>query len=304
MARQYWSRIQDFGEILDQERSAIATRAGRDSKKVWTGVSLSGGGIRSASFCLGGLQALAKYRVLSRIDYISTVSGGGYIGAGLQWLLSRDQDAGVNSRNFPYGVNADQTINRERGQSNLQYLRWHANYLLPGKGLDIFSALTVVIRTALLSVVIWFPLIVLFFYILQWLPALPDVQALSTALLPISPLPSGLLCPSWKTISDACTVPTNPWPDQKGHFSIVYALAFYLAYIALGLLAALTMAVAFTSITKFPTERTPWFVTVAIIGGIAGFATLAFETVLLIELYDRVSNEVAGVRGRVTRSEE
>ena len=43
------------------------------------GLSFSGGGIRSATFNLGILQALAKGRMLRAFDYISTVSGGGYI---------------------------------------------------------------------------------------------------------------------------------------------------------------------------------------------------------------------------------
>ncbi|MEA2327458.1 MAG: hypothetical protein QOE68_2417, partial [Thermoanaerobaculia bacterium] len=46
---------------------------------------LSGGGIRSATFALGILQALAGRHVLDKFDYISTVSGGGYIGS---WLSS------------------------------------------------------------------------------------------------------------------------------------------------------------------------------------------------------------------------
>src|SRR6266576_3104677 len=41
------------------------------------GLALSGGGIRSASFCLGALQALDKAGVLKNVDYLSTVSGGG-----------------------------------------------------------------------------------------------------------------------------------------------------------------------------------------------------------------------------------
>ncbi|KNC47666.1 uncharacterized protein AMSG_03896 [Thecamonas trahens ATCC 50062] len=42
------------------------------------GVALSGGGIRSASFCLGGLQELARAGVLQQAKYLSSVSGGGY----------------------------------------------------------------------------------------------------------------------------------------------------------------------------------------------------------------------------------
>ena len=44
------------------------------------GVALSGGGIRSATFCLGLFQSLARQRLASRIDLLSTVSGGGYFG--------------------------------------------------------------------------------------------------------------------------------------------------------------------------------------------------------------------------------
>jgi Patatin-like phospholipase len=44
---------------------------------------LSGGGVRSASFGLGVLQGLAHAGVLESFDYLSTVSGGGYIGG---WL--------------------------------------------------------------------------------------------------------------------------------------------------------------------------------------------------------------------------
>src|SRR3984893_2581666 len=45
------------------------------------GLALSGGGIRSATFNLGVLKALHELGVLKHVDYLSTVSGGGYIGA-------------------------------------------------------------------------------------------------------------------------------------------------------------------------------------------------------------------------------
>lgn len=49
------------------------------------GIALSGGGIRSATFALGVLQGMADRNLLPFIDYLSTVSGGGYIGS---WLIS------------------------------------------------------------------------------------------------------------------------------------------------------------------------------------------------------------------------
>ena len=51
------------------------------------GIALSGGGIRSASFCTGVLQALADgSHALERADYLATVSGGGYVGVSTQML--------------------------------------------------------------------------------------------------------------------------------------------------------------------------------------------------------------------------
>jgi hypothetical protein len=46
---------------------------------------LSGGGVRSGSFGLGVLEGLARAGVLDKFDYLSTVSGGGYIGG---WLTA------------------------------------------------------------------------------------------------------------------------------------------------------------------------------------------------------------------------
>ncbi|HWI78392.1 MAG TPA: hypothetical protein VNS31_04295, partial [Ramlibacter sp.] len=61
---------------LTQRRAA----AGVEGDSLW-GLALSGGGIRSATFCFGLLRGLARTRSLRRFDYLSTVSGGGYIGS-------------------------------------------------------------------------------------------------------------------------------------------------------------------------------------------------------------------------------
>ena len=53
------------------------------------GLALSGGGIRSASFSLGVVQGLIKAGLFNSIDYLSTVSGGGYTGACLSSLTHR-----------------------------------------------------------------------------------------------------------------------------------------------------------------------------------------------------------------------
>ena len=61
--------------------AALAQRA--DDARL-TALCLSGGGIRSATFCLGALQALAGRRMLGQFHYLSTVSGGGFAGGWLQ----------------------------------------------------------------------------------------------------------------------------------------------------------------------------------------------------------------------------
>ena len=60
-----------------------------------TAVCLSGGGIRSATFGLGVLQGLAKCGVLGKTHYLSTVSGGGYVGGWLTAWMQREGSARV-----------------------------------------------------------------------------------------------------------------------------------------------------------------------------------------------------------------
>lgn len=72
------------GENAANEAIAAVERA---RKMELVGLAFSGGGIRSATFNLGVLQGLAKYEKLRMFDYLSTVSGGGYIGGWLEaWI--------------------------------------------------------------------------------------------------------------------------------------------------------------------------------------------------------------------------
>ncbi len=93
-----------FAEVLDEEMDEIEIRRGqrpttetapspraRADQANLAGLAFSGGGIRSATFNLGVLQFLGEKNLLSHFDYLSTVSGGGYIGSWLHaWI--RDSD--------------------------------------------------------------------------------------------------------------------------------------------------------------------------------------------------------------------
>lgn len=68
---------------------------GRDAhlcERNLVGLALSGGGIRSATFGLGVIQGLADLGLLKFCDYLSTVSGGGYIGSWLTAWIKREGD--------------------------------------------------------------------------------------------------------------------------------------------------------------------------------------------------------------------
>src|SRR5690606_40032958 len=75
-------------ELIAARREACGLPGpGEQDSGATVGMALSGGGIRSATFSLGVLQALAAAGILRRSDYSSTVSGAGYTGGFLGALL-------------------------------------------------------------------------------------------------------------------------------------------------------------------------------------------------------------------------
>ncbi len=74
-------RRRQYNTSLQHHGTAPLPDLGSNAPDDLTGIALSGGGIRSATFGLGVLQALARHDLLRRFDYLSTVSGGGYLGS-------------------------------------------------------------------------------------------------------------------------------------------------------------------------------------------------------------------------------
>jgi hypothetical protein len=96
-----------------RELHGIATEPSFDA----TSLSLSGGGIRSATFCLGVIQVLADRGLMKDIDYLSTVSGGGFIGGFVSSLIGS-------------GATFDQIASPSGPDSSpVQHLRQNAKYL-------------------------------------------------------------------------------------------------------------------------------------------------------------------------------
>ena len=124
----------------------------RDDPAPRVGFALSGGGIRSATFSLGVFQALARYKLIRRIDYLSTVSGGGYFGAFLARLISRPQIGVLNAETLlhPKSRELPRTgaLASEEGQriKPVEWLRNHGRYLAPNGGGDLANAAAMAIR--------------------------------------------------------------------------------------------------------------------------------------------------------------
>ncbi|QUY48929.1 patatin-like phospholipase family protein [Serratia plymuthica] len=103
-------------------------------------IALSGGGIRSATFSLGLLRALAKNKILHRFDYMSTVSGGGYIGGAVGRLYDNKQ----NAEKVEEGLKDDRSL-------LLWWLRNNGRYLIPAGLRDKGQAIAYVLRGLLAS---------------------------------------------------------------------------------------------------------------------------------------------------------
>ena len=140
-----------YGDELEAIRKSREFRLGKEPEEGGPelsedlfGVAFSGGGIRSATFNLGVLQALARRGLLRHVDYLSTVSGGGYIGSWLQAWISREDD----------GVKA---VERELAASEPEQVSWlrrFSNYLTPRLGLfgaDTWAVIAIYLRNLLLT---------------------------------------------------------------------------------------------------------------------------------------------------------
>ena len=131
------------------------------------------------------MQALASKDYLRYVDYLSTVSGGGYIGGSLTWLINSSENGareaarqpespagggqrtrgpqrpfGTRKDNFPFGTE-DPRTNSLRGEDDpvlLRHLREHGKYLAPGGGITLTSLIAVILRGIVLNMLVWMPL--------------------------------------------------------------------------------------------------------------------------------------------------
>jgi len=172
------------------------------------GLAFSGGGIRSATFNLGILQGLARYNLLQRIDYISTVSGGGYIGS---WLISWIRRSGLKEvvtklassppsppvKRVPPPTLMPPAVAPPGGTYTeaepINFLRDYSNYLTPRLGAfsaDVWAAVASYFRNLLLNLSI----LVLSLSAVLLLPRFWEALFLAIATGSLGPLAEHYLC--------------------------------------------------------------------------------------------------------------
>ncbi|PYK44740.1 MAG: hypothetical protein DME53_07455, partial [Verrucomicrobia bacterium] len=156
----------------------------RAHAKQLVGLAFSGGGIRSATFNLGVLQSLARLNLLSKFDYLSTVSGGGYIGSWLMAWVNRKGMKDVERNLTPARVNQP----GRKEPPEIHFLRRFSNYLTPKLGwlgADTWTVIAIYLRNLILNLTIlstafgvvlllprWFALISK----VNWTPIFPDIE--------------------------------------------------------------------------------------------------------------------------------
>ena len=183
------STCKNFDAVFRTELDEIRSRHNRtrrniipdDTSSLWpttdldlSGLSCSGGGVRSAAFCLGVLQGIQSKGIIGQVDYLSTVSGGGYIGTTMTIGMSRDSPLSEQDGTFPFG-----RIDDERRESpEVRHLRDNSRYLLQNGIPSAVSAVVIYLRGMVMNAMVLLPILLV---LAAFLVALnPDTLDLTT----------------------------------------------------------------------------------------------------------------------------
>lgn len=153
--------------ILERRRvlSGATQPAGKLTNAI--GLALSGGGIRSATFCLGIVQVLVQKGLLPQFDYLSTVSGGGYFGSFLSTALGTRQPGDTSTTTKDSAAqkikdvfHRQEAASRQAGiESGLvRHLRNNSKYLLHGGFLGKMRMIGLMLSGMVWNLMIMLPL--------------------------------------------------------------------------------------------------------------------------------------------------
>lgn len=188
--------LAEANELALQERELVLARRRQyqiDPERSWAaGMALSGGGIRSATFAIGVLAALARRNLLPQFDYISSVSGGGFAAGFLTQLL------GGPDNDPRFGLDANkQPFDRDEGESLiLRKVRHGASYL-SGSFLERMALGTIQAHGIFINLLVITLLVAIFAYgefaIGSFIPG--NMTDLFSAFLPIAAASGILIIP-------------------------------------------------------------------------------------------------------------
>jgi hypothetical protein len=241
-------------DILAAERMELLPHAGQDGADPnIMGLAISGGGIRSASFALGVLQALYGFGVFDRFHYLSTVSGGSYIGTALTYFRNTfnadSEQRKLGPDWFPFGylrAAAGQTKaigarvaapeadggddGNEWSRRIVSYLRQHAAFLVPSRQLGLPALIAGALRGLLTTALPYFAILAGILGVLVCLGAFDRLSDIDWA----KGLFPALVAEPQPAIKAACAV--TPCAMNQRALPMPY-LAAYPAAIGLGLAA-------------------------------------------------------------------
>lgn len=194
MYGELWLKYMTAKEASNGERTAAldeAEKTFRDclcrrlASEPRSALCFSGGGIRSATFGLGVLQGLARHscdpehpelppKLLPQFNYLSTVSGGGYLGGWFSaWMKHKGRDDVIREL-------AARSISKLDPEPRpLLHLRSFSNYLNPRLGIlsaDTWTLVATVMRNMLLNWLVLLPLVALVLLVPQLVLDLARLQ--------------------------------------------------------------------------------------------------------------------------------
>jgi hypothetical protein len=154
----------ELDEIRQRREAAGIERSGIVESNL-AGLSLSGGGVRSATFCLGVVQAFVKAGLYKEFDYLSTVSGGGYIGSTLSSSLIGSGQTPARYSDPPI-LRASDT-NSEDEAAVVQHLRNHSKYLAPTGKSTVLAVPALMLLGLTTNILLTLPTLIVFSFLIK-----------------------------------------------------------------------------------------------------------------------------------------
>ncbi|CAN7741335.1 patatin-like phospholipase family protein [Rhizobium leguminosarum] len=223
-----------------------------------TGLSFSGGGIRSAAFCLGASQALdsptreGEPHVFDAFDYLSTVSGGGYIGTSIVSGMMQEPYT------FPFTSKLDSQETPE-----IQHLRNYSNFLVPSGTIDYLTNMALLMRGLLVNALIVLPVLLLF-----------------------------------AVLTVACNPRSTDLgrPDFKGLEAFTWTINITIVVLALMFVSAIATSLTFQTSRLMTRERLAWMLG-GLVAAIAGAFLIELQPLILSGMFEGATTATAEIAG-------